>query len=85
MQFRARPNVVDAIRLTRESRDECLRFCPAAKSTGSATTLEVRSILGTMLAMDGDWIVRPRDGGQHVVLPNDVFWNRYEHVEQETT
>lgn len=82
MKFRKKPVVIDAVRLTEESKEEFMTFAkesPDSFRILGCDRVEIKTLEGTMTAMWGDWIIRGIKGEFYPCKP-DIFEATYERV-----
>ncbi|MGC0427631.1 hypothetical protein RKD32_003986 [Streptomyces sp. SAI-195] len=87
--YRKRPVTVEAVQLTREGFRDALAFVPigqfsaAGQGDDGRMFIGIRTLEGTMLATEGDWIIRGVQGEYYPCKP-DIFEATYEPAEEPT-
>jgi hypothetical protein len=80
-QFRKKPVVIEAMRLTEHSMPDVSAWCGGKLSQfGSAWSLVISTLEGDMRADEYDWIIRGVKGEFYPCKP-DIFNATYERVE----
>ena len=86
MKFRKKPVVIEAMRFTPETLDECVAFSGgnyeyrnSAAGAPFGEVIEITTLEGVMLAVPGDWIIRGVKG-EFYPCRNDIFMETYEQV-----
>lgn len=87
MKYRKKPVVIDAMRFTAETLDECIAFCGGTYDYRTAScaaphgeVIAIETLEGTMLAVPGDWIIKGVNGEFYPCKPN-IFAKTYEPAE----
>lgn len=82
MRYRKKPVEIEAIQLTAQSIDECVRFLGIGGTVGaSESQIAIQTLEGTMIASFGDWIIRGVKGEFYPCKP-DIFEATYEPVNE---
>jgi hypothetical protein len=79
-QFRKRPVVIEAVRLTRESGPEVWEWAdskPFYEPDGTISGLSIFTLEGRMKADFGDWIIKGVQG-EFYPIKNEIFEATYE-------
>ena len=87
MKYRKKPIIIDAIRFTEETIDECLKFCKQHAGLfndkqmypDSHYTLEIATTEGVMVTKLGDYVIKGIKGEFYPCKP-DIFEQTYEKV-----
>jgi hypothetical protein len=79
MKYRKKPVIIDAIRLTPESVNECIEFCGGKIKSNPMVGVVIETLEGNMLADNGDWIIKGIKGEFYPCKP-DIFDATYEPV-----
>lgn len=85
MRYRKRPLEVQAIQLTKESRDGFLEWlethkCPCVWRVAQQE-LDIYTLEGVMTASEGDWVIKGIKGEFYPCKP-DVFEETYDRIEE---
>jgi len=86
MKFRKKPVVIEAIQMTLENLDKIRDWIPQeifiSKFVGELSTVAgaIKTLEGTMIASEGDWIIKGVNGEFYPCKP-DIFEKTYESVE----
>ena len=86
MRFRKKPIVIEAIQMTLENSDKIRDWIPpeifTSKFVGELSTVAaaIKTLEGTMIASEGDWIIKGVNGEFYPCKP-DIFEKTYESVE----
>ena len=84
MKYRKKPIVIEAIQWTGGNPEEIYDFTGKHLTVGMNTdfklTLEIDTLEGTMIATEGDFIIRGVNGELYPCKP-DIFEKTYEGVE----
>ena len=85
-RYRKRPVEVEAIRLAGDSVSEAVQFVPPDQFAGGGVLpddgrffVDIKTLEGTMRAVEGDWIIRGVQG-EHYPCKPDIFAATYEEV-----
>lgn len=85
-KYRKKPVVIEALRFTPETLDECVAFCGgnyeyrnSASGAPFGEVIEIKTLEGIMLAVPGDFIIKGVKGEFYPCKP-DIFEATYEPV-----
>lgn len=82
MKFRKKPIVIEAIQWTGENWEDIIPFVDSEKISmvSDGDILKIKTLEGTMDAIQGDWIIKGIKGEYYPCKP-DIFLATYEKVE----
>ncbi|MEO3978817.1 hypothetical protein [Streptomyces sp. CAU 1734] len=90
-RFRKKPVEIEALHLSGASLREAVDFVPMEQFAGGGVIpgdgrvfVDIRTLEGTMRALEGDWIIRGVAGEFYPCKP-DIFTATYEPAGQTTT
>jgi hypothetical protein len=85
-RFRKRPVEIEAVRLAGDSVSDAVQFVPSDQFAGGGVLpddgrffVDIKTLEGTMRAVEGDWIIRGVQGEFYPCKP-DIFAATYEEV-----
>ena len=85
-KYRKKPVVIEAIKLTKDSLEECLEFLSVESAGGIAQIfsqgLNIKTLEGIMHANYGDYIIKGVHGEYYPCKP-DIFKETYEEVNDD--
>ena len=79
MKFRKKPVVIEAIKYTGDNAEEIFKFCDKAEFPDDE--LVIKTLEGTMIVSDGDWVIKGVKG-EFYPCKSDIFEATYERVEE---
>ena len=79
MKFRKKPVVIEAVKLSGETVNECVEFCDGKLKAHGMVGVVIETLEGNMLASPGDWIIKGIHGEFYPCKP-DIFEATYEPV-----